>query len=184
MRIRLHYNSPAILTFSLAALVVLLLDMLIPGFIERFFVVPGYASGLEGFGWLRLFTHVLGHADWAHLFGNLALILLLGPLLEEKYGSRAMAAMIVITALVTGILNVALFSTGLLGASGIVFMLIVLASIVDIRSGHIPLTFVLVAVIFVGRELVGAFREDDISQMAHVVGGAVGAVIGFAIRRR
>ena len=34
--------------------------------------------------WLRLFTHVLGHASWEHYAGNMMLFLLIGPMLEER----------------------------------------------------------------------------------------------------
>ena len=46
------------------------------------------------------------------------MILLLGPVLEERHGSGSLLVMIVITALVTGVINVAFLDTALLGASG------------------------------------------------------------------
>jgi rhomboid protease GluP len=89
-------------------------------------------------------------------------------------------AMILVTALVTGLINLAIFDTGLLGASGIVFMMILLASTANIRQGEIPLTFIAVSVIYLGGEVVRAVGdEDQISQMAHLIGGVVGAVFGF-----
>ncbi len=45
--------------------------------------------------------------------------------------------MIIVTALVTGLINVAIADTGLLGASGIVFAVILLASTANIRQGEI-----------------------------------------------
>jgi membrane associated rhomboid family serine protease len=108
------------------------------------------------------------------------LILLLGPLLEERFGSTKLFGMILVTALATGLINLAVFDTGLLGASGIVFMMILLASTANIRSGAIPLTFLAVAVIYLGGEIVRAVGKDDgISQMAHLIGGVTGAVFGF-----
>src|SRR5690349_22337370 len=108
------------------------------------------------------------------------LILLLGPILEERHGSAQLLIMILMTALITGLANL-VFSNGLLlGASGIVFMMILLASMANVRGGEIPLTFIAVAVIYMGGEIVRAFREDQISQMAHLVGGFAGAAFGFA----
>jgi membrane associated rhomboid family serine protease len=89
-----------------------------------------------------------------------------------------------LTALVTGVINVFFFSTALLGASGVAFMLITLVSIVDIERGSIPMTFVLVAVIFVGREVVHMFRADNISQAGHIIGGIAGAVFGFRLEHK
>lgn len=38
--------------------------------------------------YVRLFGHVLGHASWDHFTGNILLILVIGPMIEEKYGSK------------------------------------------------------------------------------------------------
>ena len=108
---------------------------------------------------------------------------MLGPILEERYGSSTILGMMFVTALSTGIINVLFFPTGLLGASGIVFMFIILVSIVNMRSGSIPVSFLLVSFIFIGRELVQVFRQDSVSQMAHIVGGSIGAGFGFKLAK-
>jgi membrane associated rhomboid family serine protease len=181
---KIRYNSPVILTFSLIATCIQLMDAsIIQGLTKTLFAVGPTVNLANPLDYFRLTTHVLGHAGWQHLFGNLTFILLLGPLLEEKYGSPMIFLMICMTAIVTGIVNILFFSTGLLGASGIVFMLIVLASIVDFRSGAIPLTFVLVAGVFIGSEIIKAFGQDNISQIAHVLGGFIGAVFGFLLAK-
>jgi membrane associated rhomboid family serine protease len=146
-------------------------------FTVRYFVARPRLDGFTDY--LGLVTHIFGHSSWAHLFGNFTLILLLGPILEERHGAVSLVAMIAITALVTGLINVTFFNTGLLGASGIVFMFILLASTANIRAGEIPLTFILVALLFLGKEVVAALRDDQISQMAHLVGGVIGAIFGF-----
>lgn len=180
--LKISYNAPVILTFSLiAAAVHLITDWWWPEFTLQYFTVFPWLR--EPMDYLRLGSHVLGHGSWAHLFGNMTMILLLGPLLEERHGSSSLLIMIAITALVTGIINVAFLETALLGASGIVFMLILLASTANIKHGEIPLTFILVAVLFLGKEAVDAFRNDHISQMAHLVGGGAGAVFGFLSAR-
>ena len=45
--------------------------------------------------------------------------------------------MMIITAVITGILNTFFFPTGLLGASGIVFMFILLSSFSGIKEGEV-----------------------------------------------
>ena len=67
----------------------------------------------------------------------------------------------------------------LIGASGVAFMMVLLASMANVRSGDIPLTFIAVAVIYMGGEIAHSFRNDHVSHMAHLVGGAVGALFGF-----
>lgn len=179
---RIKYNSPMILTFALIAFGIQMIDaFLVKRFTESFFALGPGPSFSEPLNYFRIFSHVLGHADWNHLFNNLIYILLLGPLLEEKYKSTSLLVMILITALATGVVSAFVFNTGLMGASGVVFMLIILASIVDIKKGTIPLTFVLVAAIFIGSELRNILKADNISQTAHIIGGASGALFGFLL---
>ena len=129
--------------------------------------------------------HVLGHAGYSHFISNIMLLLVLGPPLEEKYGSRRLLICIVITALVSGLVQFLLFpGTALLGASGIVFMMIVLSSLAGMREGAIPLTLILVVVLYLGGEAVDAITaRDSVSQLTHIVGGLCGAVLGFAMGR-
>jgi len=179
-RIRISYNAPVVLTFALAAVAVHILCYVVPDAKMWFAAWPKLHDTRSYAG---LVTHILGHANWEHLLGNFMLILLLGPLLEERFGSLRLFVMIVITAVVTGIVNLAIGGQFLMGASGIVFMMILLASTANIRQGEIPLTFIAVAVIYLGGEVVRAFNNDQISQMAHLVGGIVGAVFGFLSAR-
>lgn len=177
---KIKYNSPVILTFTFLSLLVLLLGY-ITNMKSTYLLFSVYRSSLADlFFYIRLFGHVLGHADLSHFFNNFLLILLIGPMLEEKYGSKSLVIMMVITAGVTGIINILFFDTILLGASGVVFMMILLGSFVNIERGRIPLTFILVVFIFIGREIVeGLFIQDNVSQLTHIVGGVCGAFFGF-----
>lgn len=173
-RIRISYNAPVVLTFALAAVVVMFLPEQMRG--HWFSAKPTlHESG----SYIGLVSHILGHANWQHLMGNFMLILLVGPILEERYGSMSLLAMIVATAIVTGFANVLIGNGNLLGASGIVFMMIVLASTANIRRGEIPLTFIAIAILYLGAEIMHSFDKDNISQMAHLIGGAVGGAFGF-----
>ena len=180
-KLRITYNAPVVLTFTLAAVVVFVLTRLIPP-LQGWFEAKPHLDGIQSY--VGLFSHILGHASWQHLIGNFMLILLLGPILEERQGSFSLLIMILVTALITGIANATLSSAGLMGASGIVFMMILLASMANVRGGEIPLTFIAVAIIYLGGEIVHSFRSDNISQMAHLVGGAVGAAFGFFLAGR
>ena len=181
---KIKYNAPTVLTFAFISAVVLILSQTVMrSLTEHWFVVNGRGSFSPGSlrSWVTLFTHVLGHANWAHLISNFSFILLIGPILEEIYGSLSIFIMICITALVTGVLNLLLFSTGLLGASGIVFMMILLASFTNFSKGEIPLTFILVLVLYLGREIYNSFGSGsgNISEFAHIVGGFIGSLFGF-----
>ncbi len=183
---KIKYNSPVILTFAIAATVVTALsESVYPRLASTYFAVGHPFNWASILSWFRLVSHIIGHAGWPHLFGNFTMILLIGPILEEKYGSDDLLLMVVFTALTTGILNMILFpKTLLLGASGIVFMLIILASMANFHQGEIPLTFVLVAVLFGGGEILQALKPDKISQFAHILGGITGAGFGFLLVRR
>lgn len=172
---QITYNSPVILTYTLIATIVMVLSDFVLGqvFTNTFFAVSPQSNILT------LVTHAIGHANWSHLVGNFSFILLIGPLIEEKYGSKLLLIMMLITAFITGVLNVTLFQTGLLGASGIVFMLILLSSMTNFKSGTIPLTFILVVILFLGKEVITSLQMDNISQFAHIIGGIFGAIFGF-----
>ena len=181
---RIRYNAPTVLSFAFISAAVLILSQTVArSLTEQWFLVPGS----EGFSagslrnWVSLFTHVLGHASWNHLISNFAFILLIGPILEEIYGSVSLLIMISITALVTGILNVVFFSSSLLGASGVVFMMILLASFTNFNKGEVPLTFILILILYLGRELYNSFGSatGNISEFAHIVGGFIGSLFGF-----
>ncbi len=182
---RLSYNSPVILSFTLLSASVLLLDRILGGgLVLTGFAVPARPDLFSPIDWFRLFSHIAGHQDWEHLTSNFALILLIGPVLEEKYSSTLLLKMMMVTALATGALNACLFSTGLMGASGIAFMLILLSSFTNIRSGQIPLTFILIVGLFLTKEVVNVFQEDGVSQFAHIMGGVSGSIFGFFYTRQ
>ena len=178
---KLKFNSPVILGFSLICVAVFVLDKVMVGTLMPYFTL-GNVNTSSALSLLTLFTHVIGHASIEHLMGNLTFILLLGPIVEEKYGDSKTLFMMLITALVTGILNLLFFHTGLMGASGIVFMLILLVSFTNTKSGEIPVTFILVALLFIGKEVIESLNTDQISQFAHIIGGVCGSVFGFATR--
>ena len=136
--------------------------------------------------YVRFVTHIFGHSGWSHFIGNASYLLLLGPMLEEKHGSKELIEVIGITAVITGIVNYIFFwNVGLCGASGVVFAFIILASFAGFREGEIPLSFVLVAVIFIGQQVYeGIAVQNDISNMAHIVGGIVGAVLGYLLNKK
>ena len=180
-KLRIQYNSPVVLSFALLSLLALLLGQLTGGWTTRaLFCV--YRAPLT---YVRMVGHVLGHFGYAHYMGNMTLLLVIGPPLEEKYGSRRLLGCILFTALASGLVQFIFFpGTALLGASGIVFMMIVLSSLAGMREGAIPLTLILVVLIYLGGEIVDAVTvRDNVSQLTHIVGGLCGAGLGFAMKR-
>ena len=176
---KIHYNSPVILTYALISVSVLVLSSVLGMGFKSLFILNGNFQFGSPVDYFRLFSNVAGHANWSHLLGNFSLILIVGPNLEEKYGGSKLLSMIGITAFVSAVLNIVLFKENVLGASGIAFMLILLSSFSSFKKGAIPLTFVLVFGLYIGREIMNSFEPDHVSQFSHIIGGICGAFFGF-----
>ena len=184
-KLRIQYNSPVVLSFALLSLLALILGRLTGGWTTRALFCVYRAPLTDPLTYVRMVGHVLGHSGYAHYMGNMTLLLVIGPPLEEKYGSGRLLGCILFTALVSGLVQFIFFpGTALLGASGIVFMMIVLSSLAGMREGAIPLTLILVVLIYLGGEIVDAVTvRDNVSQLTHIVGGLCGAGLGFAMKR-
>ncbi len=179
--ITILYNSPVILTFALLSLLALALGKLTGGWTtQNLFCV--YRSPLTDLlTYPRFFLHVLGNPDFAACCTNIVIMLAVGPMAEERFGSKRLLFAIAVTALVTGLVLWFFFpNAALMGASGVVFMLIVLASFAGVRGGTIPLTLILVLALYLGGEIVQAVTgEAGLQQLTHIAGGVVGVIFGF-----
>lgn len=186
--LKLSYNAPVTLTFSLLCLIALILGNVTGGW-TTWNLFSVYRCTLDPLAFFRFFGHVLGHSSFEHFMGNIIFILLLGPLVEDRFGSWNTLWAILVTALITGLIYFIFFpGSALLGASGIVYMMILMASFGGAKNGVIPITLILVAVFYLGGELWNAvFEDNNVSELAHIVGGICGMLIGFALtgkRRR
>ncbi|MCR4763123.1 MAG: rhomboid family intramembrane serine protease [Lachnospiraceae bacterium] len=185
-KFRITFNSPVTLGFVFISFASMLLGVITGGAATEFLFMTWHSPLTSPLTYLRLFTHVLGHNGWEHYIGNMAYILLLGPMLEEKYGSKKLLGVMLITAVFTGLVNYIFFwNVGLCGASGIVFAFILLTSFTSFKEGEIPLTFILVFVIYIGQQIFeGVFLNDNVSNLSHIIGGMIGAVVGYLFNRK
>lgn len=185
-KIKITFNAPVTLAMVLLCVIATLLGIITSGKSTQLLFMTYHSSLKNPMTYVRFLTHIFGHADWRHFIGNASYLLLLGPMLEEKYGTKAILEVIGITAIFTSVLNYILFwNIGLCGASGVVFAFIVLASFTGFNEGEIPLTFILVVIIFIGQQVYeGIMIQDNISNMAHIVGGIVGAGVGYGLNKR
>ena len=168
---KLQYNSPVILSFFIVSLFSLILGHITNGVSTKLFFSVYHSSLADPLTYIRFIGHALGHADINHFMSNMLLILVIGPTLEEKYGSIDLIVGIASTALISGILQYIFFpNTALLGASGIVFMLIMLSSLSGMKEGKIPLTLIL-------------FITDNVANLMHIVGGICGTGFGLIIAK-
>ncbi len=178
---RITFNAPFTLWFSFIASAFLLLQVFLNAQFS-FIVLDGQFNFTEWTDYVSLVGYIFGHANWAHYLGNFSIILLVGPVLEKQLGAKTLAIYVLITTLVTAIFHILFWDHGLIGASGITFMMIVLVSLVGRKGNEIPLTFILIFLLFVGKEFLSAFQDDKVSQFAHIAGGAMGVVLGYAKR--
>ena len=170
---KITWNSPVILSFALISLIALGLNTITNGTTNYLIFSVYGGSLLNPLFYLHLFTHVLGHADLSHYMNNMLLFLLVGPMLEEKYGSNRLLVIILVIAP----------NTMLLGASGVVFAFILLSAVTGSKEG-IPLTFIIVAVLYIGTQIYeGVFNIDNVSQLTHIIGGIIGGVFGMTLRK-
>src|SRR5574344_1478087 len=188
-KIRVTYNAPVTLSFAILCTVIMILDQYVLNhtLTNALFIIPGNGASSHPFNfrapldYFRLFSHVFGHTDWSHLIGNMSLLLLLGPILENRYGSVKVALVMVITALVTGILNALFIAKPEMGASDIVFMMIMLSSFTSFARNEIPLSFILVFILYIGGQIYNAatLSAGGISVIAHIAGGLCGSLFAF-----
>ncbi len=185
-RWKISFNSPVILGFVGICFIVMLINMATDGRSNDLLFVTYHSSLRDPLTYVRFFTYIFGHDGWTHFIGNMGYILLLGPLLEEKYGFVRILQIIAITAVVTSLINYIFFwNVALCGASGICFAFILLSSFTSLNEREIPLTFLLVAAIYLGQQIYeGITAHDNVSNLGHIIGGVIGAVVGFALNRR
>ena len=176
-KLKISFNSPIILGFVILSFIVFVADIITGGLSTGLFFSVYRSSFMNPLTYIRFFGHVLGHANLDHFLGNI--------MLEEKYGSANILFVILATALVTGLVHFFVFpSSGLLGASGVVFAFILLSSFAGFKEGKIPFTFILVALLYIGEQIYqGFFVQDNISNLTHILGGIVGALLGFVMNK-
>lgn len=176
------YNSVVVLSYFFICLLVLILNTITRDRVNRFLVFRR-SSLLNPMTYIRLVASGLCHKDWAHFRNNFITILLIGPLLEEKYGSINLLYMLLITTFVSSLVHLFIYDGGAIGASDNVYMLIVLCSIVNISDGKIPITLILIVLFYIVDEIIKQFsnKKDNISHDSHLVGAICGFIYGYFI---
>jgi membrane associated rhomboid family serine protease len=114
--------------------------------------------------------------NYQHFIGNIALVLVLGPIVERSTARYKYSAMILITALVAGAAHMLISSnTALMGdhASCSCSSSRPRSTGAGPRKCRSPSCWV--AILYLGGELVdGVFVQDNISQISHIIGGLCG----------
>ncbi len=176
----LSYNSVLIISYFIICLISYILNIVTNSKTNDVLFSSYRSSLLNPLTYIRFFTHVIGHENWKHFSSNFLYILLIGPMIEEKYGTVNLLIMMLITAGITGLINSIFSNKKILGASGIVFMLIVLSSFVNLEAGKIPITLILIFIFYIVNEIIdGLFKNDKVSHLGHLLGAVCGFIFGF-----
>lgn len=179
--LKFDYNSPVILTYLFICLGAWFLNWITRGWSNKTFFESYRSSFFNPLTYIRLFTHSIGHKDFDHFVGNFLYILLVGPMIEEKYGSINLIIMLLITSLVIALFNIIFDDYAILGASGNVYMLIVLSSFSNISEGKIPLTVILILIFYVIGEMKRTIvdRGSKSYHDGHLIGALCGLLFGI-----
>ena len=180
-KIQFDYNSKVILTYLFICIGAWFLNKLTRGKTNKLLFENYRSSPLNPLTYIRLFTHCIGHKDLDHLIRNFLYILLVGPMIEEKYGSLNLIIMFLITSLAIALFNIVFTNYSVLGASGNVYMLIVLSSFTNLSEGKIPLTVIMILIFYVLGEIKGSLLEhkSKVYHDGHLIGAICGLLFGI-----
>ena len=181
MNIKFDYNSPVIITYLVLSVIACFLNYITHGKSNKHLFTSYRSSPFNPLTYIRLFTHSIGHMDLSHLIHNFLFILLIGPMIEEKYGSINLIIMLLITSLIIGLFNTIFSNYSITGASGNVYMLIVLSSFSNISEGKIPITLILILIFYVLSEFKDRLIEGNKKtyHTGHLLGALCGIGFGF-----
>jgi GlpG protein len=179
---RLTVEAPVVILFVATCVLIHVLNVnFLPG-LNRFLAVRDAFQFTSVMQYPRLVTHTFAHDGLEHLKGNLVLILLVGPSAEHAYGSGSILLLFFLVALSSALAHIVLgrSRTHQFGASGIVFSVILLNSLVAAERGKIPIIFVLTAGLWLTEEVLEfVWGGDAVSHHAHLTGAIVGTATGY-----
>jgi len=179
---KITINAPV--TIGIAALATL--TTYIPGAASLLALRPmGLLCLANPLWYIGILGHIFVHQDTSHLVGNMAMFLILGTALEEKFGSGRFLGLVAILTLLTGLTvsGLEVFThTTVIGASGLVFGLIMITGTQGAKKGEIPITIILIGALWCLKELGGVFDKTHISSSTHLVGALWGFLCGLRLR--
>ena len=177
------YDTPATLTFAFICIGLFAADTLIfkNQLAANYLSSPTTAGGKLAFmasnplSYVRLITYAFGATSSSVLICNMIFILLLGPAMEERYGTVVIAIMTIVSILFSGVLNACFSKTSLTGCTAVIFIMIFLNSFVSLSKKKIPLSFVVVFILFV----CSITFEGGIKIIINIAGGLCGSLFAF-----
>ena len=179
------YNAPVTLTFALLSRLALALNELTDGWKTQNLFCFFKSSFSDYLTYPRAVLHVLGNTSLTTCTGNIIVLLVVGPAAEERFGSAKVFFAVLLTALAGAAIMWFLFPEAtIMGASGVLFCMMMLTSFASVRRGAIPITLILVIILYLGSEVLQALTGTaGLPELTHIAGGVVGLVLGLAFSR-
>lgn len=169
-----------------------LTGFLFPSLKYIFSLVPSYIL-YRHYYW-QFLTYMFTHATVSHFIFNMLSLYIFGTAVERRIGSREFLLYYLLTGVLSGVASYAMFymantNTVLLGASGAIYALLMLFSVLYPRSviyvfGLIPVQAPLLIILYFIIELIsGLTAHDGVAHMTHL-SGLVFGLLYIVIRMR
>lgn len=180
-------DAPVTVGFVLVSLILCLLDFqFLKGKLSQSILrSPTSVKGDLAFiismpvSYFRLVLYAFGAANWTALLANLLFLLLLGPAMEERYGSIVIGIMIFVASLFSGVLNAAFCTVSLRGCAPVVFMMIFLNAFMSFSKKKIPLSFLLIFALLISYEIIDKTTGSAVGIIICIAGGLCGSLFAF-----
>ena len=183
--LKVSYDAPVTLSFVIICAVLFLLNTYVikSGALGNLLASPtSQAGGLpfivkQPLSYLRLLLYIFGTADMNTLLTNLIMIIMLGPAMEERYGSVIIGLMIFVSALFSGVLNACFSADSLSGALPVICMMVFLNAFMAFSKKTVPLTFIFVIVLIAFMQIFSG--NNAIQIIICITGGLCGSLFAF-----
>jgi membrane associated rhomboid family serine protease len=162
---------------------VFLISIILPDIVNEFSLISALVVQRP---W-TLITKMFLHADFVHLAYNMIGLLVFGSILEHYVGGRRFLLIFFGTGLAAGIGSLAFYSSAI-GASGAIFG--VMGALAVIRPKQLawamgaPMPMLAAAVVYAILDFALFFSADNVAHASHLIGLALGAIIGLELRAR
>lgn len=180
-------NSPVILVIIFLSLCICVVQNLVDSdSLKNLFSAPGMQGSPVAFNfknpldYLRIFVHILGCSGFQTLAINILFLLILGPSIEDRFGSPFIAIMILICSIVTSVVNVCFFSTVTQGLGSIVWALFLLTAFPAENRKVLPFAALMAVIILIAKDVSSIFVFKNYSVIPQFIGGVSGSLISFA----
>lgn len=201
-KLKVTFDSPVVIICALLTVLLYMLDKwALKNFLsQNLLTCLGTSNGnrfdpLSLTTYLRMLLHCFGASEWNSLLINTSFFLLLGPMLEERYGSPILVLMIAASVLVSGVF--ASFSpVPMTGSYCIVFMMIFLCAVYMLSKKQVQISWILIFLIYLVWTMVNgfvngrpseeknpfvAFFIGNIPTFIDLLAGVCGSLFGFLV---